>query len=92
LGKLISDAEAARFAVLKFAWDGQAFGTWFVVLKKRRVFRVLWDGRNGWLFVQLDPNAHGTRTSEKWQDQWVARSSNEQTVEKAIAEMERILE
>ena len=42
-----------REAVISEArYDARAFGSWFIVVDTRPPLRVVWDGKDGWLYVQ----------------------------------------
>ncbi len=71
------------FEVRKAEYDDQAFGSWFIdfSIGKRGMRRVIWDGKDGWLVLQ----AH---RDNAWKDLWIARDRKQQTLERAISEIQ----
>lgn len=75
------DLERAGFTVRSAEYHGQVFGNWAIEFARRRLAPhcLLWDGKESWLLLQSQ-GADG-----KWEDRWLAREPQHQSVESAMA-------
>jgi hypothetical protein len=67
----------------------EVFGSWWVTVRSNPPFRILWDGRDGWLYVQRrsehQDNPWGLTD---WDDMWIEREQDGQTPQAAIERLE----
>lgn len=70
------------FEVRRAECDDRIFGSWTIdfSLGKRGTRRLIWDGTDGWLILQV-------RRDDTWKDVWIARDRADQTVERTISEI-----
>ncbi|MGA9753049.1 MAG: hypothetical protein WBS54_14800 [Acidobacteriota bacterium] len=67
-------------------YDEQVFGSWFVSVRIKPGLRMVWEGRDHWLFVQRR-GSRLFRGEPVWEDLWVATMAAEQTLADAVARL-----
>lgn len=66
----------------KATYDGASFGSWFIdVPHQGKLRRAVWDGRDRSLVIQSQV------TADVWEDEWIAREGDEQTVEQVVTRL-----
>jgi hypothetical protein len=62
----------------------EAFGSWYVEVVAAPPLRIVWDGRDGWLLVQVK-TSEVFNGSDVWRDIWIEKECSQQTPERAVA-------
>lgn len=60
-----------------------AFGSWYVTVSTAPRLRILWDGKDRWLFLQRE-TSEIFQGAYIWEDLWIAREPQEQTRDAAV--------
>ena len=78
--------EAAGLEILDSRYDRQSFGSWFITAQTIPPLRIVWDGRDSYLYVQQESFelAHG---SPLWNDCWMSKNPADQNPENAAAQL-----
>jgi hypothetical protein len=79
-----SDLSRAGLQVEDARYDRRAFGSWYVTIAMAPRMRIVWDGRDRWLYVQRETERMFAGMSV-WNDLWIARDAARQTSEQAVA-------
>ena len=64
----------------------EAFGAWYVEVVVAPPLRIVWDGRDGWLLVQVK-TSEVLNGSDVWRDIWIEKERSQQTPERAVAKV-----
>lgn len=80
--QLFSDA---GFKIGRSEYHWKHFGCWWIEVEREGgpPRRVLWDGRDRWLIVELHEG------DEAWLVRWIGRKADDQSPEIALARLER---
>ena len=74
------------FKVLDAEYQKAAFGSWIVDIGSTPRLRIVWDGKDGWLYIQRMTNQKFWNMPV-WEDLWIAREVQEQTTEMCITKL-----
>ena len=82
-GRACRELANTDFDIHKAKYDGDCFGSWFIDLSAKNValHRIIWDARDRLLIVQTN------RGKDDWLDKWIGREPEQQTLERALAEV-----
>jgi hypothetical protein len=77
----------AGFVVLSTEYRADVFGSWHIDVETVPTLRVIWDGQEGLLIVQVETREvfNGLRV---WSDLWIENDRSLQTPERAVAVVE----
>lgn len=74
----------AGFRESNSRYDEAAFGSWLIALDAEPPRRVVWDGKDGRLIVQVQQD-------DEWSDERTMRDESEQTAEAVIAGLRSLM-
>jgi len=77
---------AAGLEIEKSRYDWEAFGSWYVTVRTAPLRRIVWDGKEGWLFIEELTNRLFEGFPD-WDTIWKAQTSDDQRVERAVAKL-----
>jgi hypothetical protein len=63
--------------------DEAAFGSWVIALDTDPLHRVVWDGKERWLIVQV-------QHANEWTNERVIRDERDQTAEAVVASLDSL--
>ena len=66
-----------RLVVDESRYDQRSFGSWYVYVATSPRLGLIWDGRDGWLYLRRENDG-------QWDDLWVGREAHEQTPTVAV--------
>lgn len=58
-------------------YDQRSFGSWYIYIATTPRLGLVWDGRDGWLYVRREGHGH-------WDDLWVGREARDHTPDAAV--------
>lgn len=75
--------------IAKARYDRECFGSWEVCVAATPQLRVLFDGKDGWLFVQrlIQGPPHG----QVWEEIWTERQPSNGTPAQAVDKLAQLL-
>ena len=87
---------AAGLSVEDAQCSPESFGSWYITVATTPRRRIVWDGKDGWLYVQqqeeeLRSSGSSSAGTETWDDLWIARDQADQTPEIAVAKLRELV-
>lgn len=77
------------FQVVEARYDGHSFGSWFVSVQTSPQCRIVWDGKDGWLYVdRVTEKTHGG--SPVWESLWIASEPHDQTPMACVSKLSEL--
>lgn len=76
--------------VCEAQYDAGAFGSWYLTVATKPRLRIVWDGKDGWLTVQQETDDVFAGMNV-WIDLWIAKDRSNQTPERAVDELNKLV-
>lgn len=84
--------DTAGLAVAESNYSEQSFGSWYISIHSSPGLRIVWDGRDGWLYVQQKSDQlHPLNSSISiWRDLWFTKESGNQTPKVVVEKLREL--
>ena len=90
--RMSSRLQAQGLTISESRYDRKAFGNWFIVVETHPRLRVVWDGRDAWIYVERETDDRTPWGASVWENVWTLQKPQdyEAALIAAVNEIQRV--